>query len=132
MDKGNVQVKNISASSSKFHIENNNLYYINGTSGNWKIYKYDIIDKSKKHLRTFIDLVDIEFTSKGYAYETSKGLFLSEYHNDKSTRIPFAYDLKGKCNDHVLFKYAKKTYLVDVKSLIDNISYLKEVVPEIM
>ena len=132
MEKSRVQVKNIALSSSKFHMNDNKIYYIQGTSGNWKIYRYAVIDKSKKHLRTFKDLVDIEFTSKGYIFETSKGLFLSEYHNSKSVKIPFNYKLAGKCNNHISLKYNKNTYLVDIKSLIDNISYLKEVIPEII
>lgn len=130
-ETASVLVKNISLSSSKFYVDKNDAYYILGSTGSWEIMKFNIINKKKKSLKKFSNIIDIELCSFGLILENSDGLTIEDYESEEKIEIPFEYRLKGKVGDYILMEYSGKTYLVDLKSMYDNLDTLKTEIPEL-
>ena len=128
--KGSVAVKNIKGSSSKVYLSQKYLYYLSGTTGNWKVTRFTLSNKNKKYLATLKNITDFEFSHSGFIYENKEGLNIALY-NKKEISIPFNYMLWGNCRSHVVLKFNDRMFLVNHEKLYNEIKHLKTKLPEL-
>lgn len=123
-----VELKNLKMSSSKHHAGPGSLFYITGNSGKWELVRYSLAVKSKRSLKRFSDISDIELASGGCAWESGTGLWFSQYGKE-AIRVPFPYLLAGKYKGRVLLQYGKRYYFIDMKKMSAALALLKEKAP---
>ena len=125
-----VVLKNLKMSSSKHHMGPDDILYITGNSGNWELMRYQLDSKSKKSIKKFSDIRDIELTSQGCVWESSTGLWFSGYGKE-SVRVPFSYLLAGNYKGRVLLQFGERYYFIDMKRMSAALAVLREKTPDL-
>lgn len=120
--------KNKTAASSKILLNNNRIYYINGTSGSWVLTLLSINPAAKKDLIGFNNLIDIEMYASGAILENNDGLWIYDYAG-KPVALPFSYKLHGRCGEYGLIEYDSDLYITDMRKFFDRINILQKEIP---
>ncbi|HDP80799.1 MAG TPA: hypothetical protein ENN21_08145 [Spirochaetes bacterium] len=118
-----------SCSSSKILADRGTFYYITGSAGSWTLSSYSPDRNTRKDLRGFTSLLDIEIVPGGLIFESRDGVFISALERQDDIALPFPFKLAGRCDGFVAGEHGGRLYLVDVKLLHEKLKALKEEIP---
>lgn len=122
-----VLFKNLPSSAARYAIVGNKFYYLEGSTGQWNLNRYDITKKSKKKIDTFKSLHDIQILSTGYIFKTNKELYISNY--DQLYVIPYKYTIVDTVGDYIIMHYANRTYIIPFAKLYKEIHTVQSIIP---
>jgi hypothetical protein len=113
----NIRVKNVQAASSKNYSDEIELYYIGGTTGNWEVFRMNLLTKNKRSIERMKNITEFVFANNGYFYENAEGLHISGYR-EKSKTIPVRFQLIGSLAGDCIIKYNNEIYVADSADLL--------------
>ena len=125
-----IIIKKIKASSSRFHLDDDGIYYITGMSGSWRLTRYSLQDKNKDSIRSFSEITDIAVARGGCLFENALGLNACSY-SGTDLRIPFEYTIAGKSGDRLLVRFEESLYAVDPDKFFRSVGELEKRIPEL-
>jgi len=129
LETGTAEVTNISVSSSRVCFNENNLVYVFGSTGEWKIQKFDFKNKSKKTILKTGDITDILITKQGIILSSSRGLYLVNFDRTKFT-IPFKFEIFGNTEKNLILKYRDKLIAANSRIFFEKIKMLRHRIPQ--
>jgi len=117
---GNPLVNNMSASSFEFNQSGDYIIYVRGTTGNWAVVKFDIVEKTRSEILSLSKLSDLFIGQSGFIYISDNRLYIVNLKGEKYD-IPMDINVKGICRNTVLVEYDSKIYLIDFDVLMERI-----------
>jgi len=118
-----------SCSSSKILADRGTFYYIIGSAGSWTLSSYTPDRNTRKDLRGFNSLLDIEIVPGYLVFESRDGVFISALEQQDDIPLPFAFQIAGRCAGFVAGEHDSRLYLLDVKILYEKLRALREEIP---
>jgi len=126
--KKSIIMSNIQSASSAFAINEDSIWYLGGSTGNWEVTKINLATKNKKIIQKINDINNFVITSNGYVYENNEGIHISNYLNDP-INLPLRYRLMGICGDTIIMKY-DTIILTDFMTINNNALLINKVMKQ--
>jgi hypothetical protein len=127
---GELRLTKYRISTSKLLYSDNSLYLIKGNTGNWKLVKLNVNEKSEEIIDRFSSISDIELIPDGYIYHIEDTLWYKDFKGYK-IRIPFKYRISGKINNNAILKFKNRLFVINWEKLNRKIKHFQTIIPEI-
>ena len=124
-DTGNSLVKNISASSLEFNINDKDLLYVRGGSGKWSVEKYEIPIKKRSSIKNIGWINNVFIAIDGFIVVHDKNCVIESFNKDR-TYLPKDWNIIGICRNMVLIEYGNVVYLIDFPVLLNKLIELNK------
>lgn len=122
---GSSIMKNISASSSEFNINENNLSYVRGGTGSWSVEKYEIPSRKRSQIRGVGKINNIFIAKDGFITINEKKCSIESFDGEKGI-LPQEWNIIGICRNAILIEYGKVVYVIDFPLLLQKIKELNK------
>ena len=117
---GNSLMKNISASSLEFNINDKDLLYVRGNTGKWSVEKYEIPIKKRSSIKDIGWINNIFIARDGFIIVQDKNCIIEGFDKSRAY-LPNIWNVIGICRNIVLIEYDNVVYLINFPVLLDRI-----------
>jgi hypothetical protein len=125
-DTGNSLMKNISATSLEFNVNDTNLLYVRGGTGKWSVEKYEIPIKKRSNIKNLGWINNIFIAQDGYIVAQDKNYIIESIDLKDKGYLPRNWNIIGICRNIVLIEYGNVVYLIEFPVLLDKIIELNK------
>ena len=119
-DDGSSVMKNISASSLEFNLNDKDLLYVRGGAGKWSVANYEIPTKKRSDIKNIGWISNIFIGRDGFIIMKDKKNIIESFNNEKAY-LPSDWNIIGICRNTVLIEYDNTVYLIDFSVLLNKI-----------
>ena len=119
-ETGSSVMKNISASSLEFNINDKDLLYVRGNTGKWSVEKYEIPTKKRSSIKDIGWINNIFIAGDGFIIVQDKNCIIQGFNKGRAY-LPNLWNVIGICRNIVLIEYGTTVYLVDFPVLLERI-----------
>ena len=124
-DSESSLMKNISASSLEFNINDKDLLYVRGGAGKWSVEKYEIPIKKRSTVKNIGWINNIFIARDGFIIVKDKNNIIESFNNDRAY-LPKDWNIIGICRNAVLIEQDSVVYLIDFPVLLNKIIELNK------
>lgn len=117
---GSSVMKNISASSLEFNINDKDILYVRGNTGKWSVEKYEIPIKKRSSIKNIGWINNIFIAGDGFIVVQDKNCII-EGVNKRRAYLPNVWNIIGICRNIVLIEYGDVVYMIDFPVLLERI-----------
>ncbi len=111
---GEVLLSQVRVATWKHFLNNDVLFIIKGSAGNWDLRSIDNKTKQEKTIKTFNSITDIHMVRHGIVINTGETMYVYYYTGEIYT-FPFAYIVKGETRDNIVVEYGEQLILSSEK-----------------